>query len=75
MFAPSTRVVILPRVFARHFTTFPPLRLVESAFELPAIDINMVWHERSHRLSMHAWLRGVIRDVVERQVSARLDPH
>ncbi len=73
--AQSPLLAILPRVFARHFTTFLPLTLVESAFELPAIDISMVWHERSHRLGMHAWLRGLIRDVVEHQVSAQLDPH
>ncbi len=67
--ARSPMLATLPRTLARHFATFLPLKLLESEFELPAIGVNMVWHERSHRLGMHAWLRGVIRELVEEHLS------
>lgn len=66
--AQSPMLAILPRVFARQFAAFLPLKLLECEFELPGITIRMVWHERSHRLGMHGWVRGVIREVVETHV-------
>lgn len=70
--AQSPLLAILPRVFARHFAAFLPLKLLESEFDLPTIAIRMAWHERSHRLGMHTWVRGVIRDVVENHVREAL---
>lgn len=72
--AQSPLLAILPRVFAQHFAGFLPLKLVTSEFELPPISISMVWHERSHRLGMHTWMRGVIRDVVADHVAGKLSP-
>jgi DNA-binding transcriptional LysR family regulator len=66
--ARSPMLATLPRTFARHFASFLPLKLLECEFELPLIGVNMVWHERSHRLGMHGWLRGVIRELVDEQL-------
>ena len=63
--ARSPLLAVMPRVFAHHFASFLPIKLLESDFALPSIGISMVWHERSHRLGMHTWMRGVIREVVE----------
>ena len=63
--AQSPLLAILHGVFAQHFASFPQLKLVSCEFELPPISISMVWHERSHRLGMHTWMRGVIRVVAD----------
>ena len=68
--AQSPLLAILPRVFAQHFAGFLPLKLVTTEFALP--PISMVWHERSHRLGMHTWMRGVIREVVADHVAGQL---
>ncbi len=62
------------RVFARHFATFLALKLMPTEFDLPSIGISMVWHERSHRLGMHTWIRGIVREVVADHVAAALVP-
>jgi DNA-binding transcriptional LysR family regulator len=67
--ARSPMLATLPRLFAHHFASYLPLKLLDSEFELPSIGVNMVWHERSHRLGMHAWLRGVIRELVEEHLA------
>ena len=59
----------LPKLFAQHFASFLPLKLLDSEFEFPSIGVNMVWHERSHRLGMHGWLRGVMRELVEEHLT------
>jgi len=70
--AQSPLLAILPRVFAQHFASFLPLKLVSCEFDLPPIAISMVWHERSHRLGMHTWMRGVIREVAADHVAGKL---
>ncbi|MFN0163733.1 MAG: LysR family transcriptional regulator [Burkholderiales bacterium] len=70
--AQSPLLAILPRVFARHYASFLPLKILQCEFALPGIDISMVWHERSQRLSMHTWMRGVIREVVAAHVLGTL---
>ena len=72
--ARSPLLAVMPRVFARHFATFLPLKLLPTEFDLPSIGISMVWHERSHRLGMHTWMRGLIREVVADHVAAALAP-
>lgn len=72
--AQSSLLAVLPRVFARHFASFLPMKLPATDFALPSIGVRMVWHERSHRLGLHAWMRGVIREVVERHVIAQVAP-
>ena len=70
--AQSPLLAILPRVFAQHFASFLPLKLVETEFDLPPLGISMVWHERSHRLGMHTWVRGVIREVAGNHAAGKL---
>ena len=69
--AQTSLLAVLPLAFARHFASFLPLRVQAAPFEAPSIDISMVWHERSHRLSMHHWVRGVVRQVVEEHVAGK----
>lgn len=65
----SPMLATLPRLFALHCASFLPLKVLESEFEFPSIGVNMVWHERSHRLGMHGWLRGVIREIVDKHLA------
>lgn len=69
--AQPSMLAVLPQVFARHFASFLPLRMLATPFEAPAIDISMLWHERSHRLSVHQWVRGVVRQIVEEHVAGK----
>ena len=70
--AQTPLLAILPRVFAQHFATLLPLKLVPTEFDLPPLRISMVWHERSHRLGMHIWVRGVVREVAEYHAAGKL---
>lgn len=68
MVARTPMLAVLPRVFARHFASFLPLRVLPTPFDVPPFEISMVWHERTHRVGMQQWLRGVVRDVVREQI-------
>lgn len=63
-------LAVLPAALARHFAKILPVQLVPTSFELPRIKLSMAWHERSHRLGMHMWIRELIRDVVAREFDA-----
>jgi DNA-binding transcriptional LysR family regulator len=68
MVARTPMLAVLPQVFARHFASFLPLRVLPTPFEVPPFEVSMVWHARTHRVGMQQWLRGLVRDVVEEQV-------
>lgn len=72
--ADSPLIATLPRLFARHFSSFLPLKILNSDFDFPHIGVSMVWHERSHRLGMYTWLRGVIRELVDEHLRVQNHP-
>jgi DNA-binding transcriptional LysR family regulator len=54
----SDLVAMLPsRLFAN---ATPGVKVLEPPMELPAIEMAMVWHERSHEDPAHRWLRDRI---------------
>lgn len=71
MVADTDLLSALPAAMARHYASFLPIRLLRTSFELPRISVSMVWHERSHRIGMHAWMRHLIREVVEQEFPRR----
>ncbi|MDO8705422.1 MAG: LysR family transcriptional regulator [Sulfuricaulis sp.] len=62
--AESNLVATLPARLARHYATFLPVRLHHLPFDAPRIMNHMVWHERTHRVGLHQWVRDLIRQIV-----------
>lgn len=50
------------------------LRVVEAPIEVPGFEMNMLWHERSHRDPAHVWLREQIAAAVRSPPAARRKP-
>jgi DNA-binding transcriptional LysR family regulator len=50
---------------AAYFASLLPVRIVPLPFDVPPIRVSMVWHERSHRLGLHKWVRQVVKAVVQ----------
>ncbi|AUX46003.1 LysR family transcriptional regulator [Sorangium cellulosum] len=48
----------------RAFSSLLPIREFELPFELPPIEISMLWSNRTHDEPARAWLRGVVVDAV-----------
>jgi len=58
--AQSDLIATLPERVARRFRDLVPIELFELPLEIPAFDVSMIWHDRTHHDAMHKWLRGVI---------------
>ncbi|MBA2965673.1 MULTISPECIES: LysR substrate-binding domain-containing protein [Ramlibacter] len=71
--AGSCHVATLPTWLCRHFAGVLPLQLSAVPFDVPSIDTVMVWHERTHRQALHAWLRERIRTIVPGQAGLGVD--
>lgn len=59
--AQSDLLATLPTRLAQKFTTLLPIDMFELPFVAPALDFSMVWHERTHRVAAHRWVRSLIR--------------
>jgi DNA-binding transcriptional LysR family regulator len=57
----SDLVATLSRHAADAFAATLPLQVLPLPFAVPDFSIELVWHERTHHLAAHAWLRGLIR--------------
>ena len=68
MVAHTQMLAVQPVVFARHFARLLPLRVLPAPFELPPLEVSMVWHERTHRVAMHQWVRGIVSETVREHV-------
>lgn len=60
--AESDLMATLPTRLARRFATLLPVDVFELPFNAPALEFSMVWHERTHRVGAHHWIRSVIRE-------------
>lgn len=58
--AESDLVLTCPESLARSYTGMFPLVIAKFPFEVPPIEIKMVWHERAHTDSFQKWMRDAI---------------
>jgi LysR family transcriptional activator of mexEF-oprN operon len=49
---------------ANSFAQSLPLQIFPLPFEIPSLDISLVWHERTHRIGLHKWVRQLLREGV-----------
>lgn len=63
--AQTLLVATLPTWLARHYAQMLPIQLLPLPFEPPDIDSRMVWHERTHQVGLHQWIREQIRGLLE----------
>jgi DNA-binding transcriptional LysR family regulator len=52
-------VLTAPSALTRAMTEMAPVRIVPLPFELPPIDLNMQWHDQTHRDPANIWFRRV----------------
>jgi DNA-binding transcriptional LysR family regulator len=62
--AATDLLVTIPERVARMFGPALSLRVLECPLEIAALRIHQMWHERHHHDAGHAWLRGVVAEVV-----------
>lgn len=70
--ADSSMVATLPAWFARHYASFLPVRLHKLPFDAPLIMNSMIWHDRTHHLGLHRWIRERVRQIVR---DTTVSPH
>lgn len=63
--AQTTLAATLPTWLARHYATMLPIELLALPLELRDIDSRMVWHERTHQVGLHRWIREQMRGLLE----------
>lgn len=63
----SDVVATLPRTLAENMVAHLDLQLVEPPVELPCMELGHYWHERFHRDAGHQWLRGLFREMFQRE--------
>jgi DNA-binding transcriptional LysR family regulator len=61
--AASNHIATLTRALAEHAARADDLQVLQPPFPLGAVRVAMFWHERTHAISAHVWLRQVIRDL------------
>ena len=69
----SEYVATLPAWLCRHYASFLELRVSPVPIALPDIENVMIWHERTHRQALRAWVRARIRDIVPGWVATGFD--
>ena len=65
--ASSDMVAVLPERLARGYAR--KLLILEPPLKLPGFDIASIWHERTHTDPAQQWLRQVLVNLIEKQVS------
>jgi DNA-binding transcriptional LysR family regulator len=56
----SDMALTVPRRVAAKMATLLPLRIVELPIGLEPYQVKLLWHERTHRNTEHAWVRAQI---------------
>jgi DNA-binding transcriptional LysR family regulator len=67
--AQTSMVATLPTWMARHYAEILPLESVPLPFEAPDIDSRMVWHERTHQVGLHQWIREQLRRLLSQDIT------
>ena len=53
----------LPTWLAHYYARILPLRVLALPFDAPIIESRMVWHERTHPVGLHQWIRVLLRSL------------
>ncbi len=61
--ATSGLLAVLPEKTAFYAARHLPLQVLPLPFDVPTIDVSMLWHERCHRAPIHIWFRKVLKEV------------
>lgn len=61
--AGSDLLAVVPEHMARVAAQVLPIQLLPLPFEVPSVDVSMVWHERLHHDPAHKWMRESLRDI------------
>jgi len=64
-------IATIPVGIARHFARTLPLEVLPTPMRLPAFEISMYWHQRTHVDQGHAWLRNQVVEAVKQLQAAR----
>ena len=60
----SNFLLTCPRRLAQAFKHHLPVDVAELPFPMKEISVVQVWHARNHKNEAHAWLRGLIKEVM-----------
>ncbi len=74
MVVESDLVVTTSALLAQHLAQRHPLVIKPVPLAVPPLELPMIWHQRTHHDPLNRWIRGLIRDVVERHQVAVLKP-
>ncbi len=61
--AGSQHVATLPTWMAVHYATLLPIEVVPLPFAIAPVECRMVWHDRTHRQGLAAFVRDLVRSV------------
>lgn len=62
--AASSYIATMPTWLCRYYARILDLTVSPLPFKLSPLETDMVWHERTHRLSVHVWLRNILRTII-----------
>ena len=63
--AASTHLATLPSWMAMHYAAFLPIEVHPLPFDVQPVRCRMVWHDRTHRLGLQAFVREQVRAVAQ----------
>lgn len=69
--AHSDLLAVVPEHVASSAKRYLSIQLVELPFEVPVVEISLIWHERMHHDPGHKWLRQTLADAGRRIPSAK----
>lgn len=61
--AGTDHVATMPTWLCTYFARLLPLTVSALPFKVSPLETDMVWHERTHRLALHVWLRETLRNI------------
>ncbi|WP_105375000.1 LysR family transcriptional regulator [Neorhizobium huautlense] len=67
-------VLIVPHLVATRLAAMLPLTVVDPPVQLPAYEVELIWHERCHHDPSHSWLRREIAAVLNGRIEPSTEP-
>lgn len=61
--AQTDLIATTPTRLAKYFSNILPVRVFDPPFEIPDLRFSLVWHERTHRMGPHHFVRSLVRDI------------
>jgi DNA-binding transcriptional LysR family regulator len=74
LIATSSLITTVPERLARMCAEMLPLKILEPPLQLPALNVSLYWHDRTHLSPAHQWLRNLVH-AVAREVSVTNEPN